>query len=133
MSTVRNFCCRSAYLRIAFRSGKVLRIGVSFWATIKNNGVNKNSKINQNFFLRQTLFSSTPFVPWIHAPLLSGSYLLHSILQHCHWYKNVTRFWKSVLMSLFMPQIFITKMRNGNHQSSLQWLQLVVHTLNYQK
>ena len=45
MSTVRNFCCRSAYLRIAFRigkvllriafrSGKVLRIGVSFWATI---------------------------------------------------------------------------------------------------
>ena len=46
MSTVRNFFCRSAYLRIAFRSGKVLciefrsgkvlRIGVSFWATIGN-------------------------------------------------------------------------------------------------
>ena len=44
MSTVRNFCCRSAYLRIAFRSGKVLRIGVSFWATIRINKLRLTSK-----------------------------------------------------------------------------------------
>ena len=41
-------------------------------------------------------------------------------------------FGKSVLMSHFTTQIFITKMRNGNFQSTQQWLQCVVHAFNYQ-
>ena len=42
-------------------------------------------------------------------------------------------FGKSVLMSHFTTQIFITKIRNGNFQSTWKWLQCVVPTLNYQK
>ena len=42
-------------------------------------------------------------------------------------------FGKSVLMSHFTTQIFITKMRNGIFQSTWKWLQCVVPTLNYQK
>ena len=37
---------------------------------------------------------------------------------------------KSILMSHFMPQIFITKMRNEDFQSPLQWLEFVVYTRN---
>ena len=42
-------------------------------------------------------------------------------------------FGKSVLMSHFTFQIFTTKIRNGDFQSSQKWLKFVVHTLNYQK
>ena len=49
--------------------------------------------------------------------------------QHYLWLD----FGKSVLMSHFTTQIFITKMRNGNFQSTWKWLQCVVPTLNYQK
>ena len=42
-------------------------------------------------------------------------------------------FGKSVLMSHFTTQMFITKIRNGNFQSTWKWLQCVVPTLNYQK
>jgi len=42
-------------------------------------------------------------------------------------------FGKSFQMSHFTTQIFITKMRNGNFQSTWKWLQCVAPTLNYQK
>ena len=49
------------------------------------------------------------------------------------WLNMWLDFGKSVLMSHFTTQIFITKMHNGNFQSTWKWLQCVVPTLNYQK
>ena len=42
-------------------------------------------------------------------------------------------FGKSVLMSHLTTQIFMTKFRRRDIQTTLQWLQFVVQTLNYQK
>ena len=42
-------------------------------------------------------------------------------------------FGKSVLMSHLATQIFMTKLRRRDIQTTLQWLQFVVQTLNYQK
>ena len=59
------------------------------------------------------------------------------VFRHFFWSLHYGYMWpdfgKSVLMSHLTTQIFMTKLRRRDIQTTLQWLQFVVQTLNYQK
>ena len=86
------------------------------------------------FLVRDTSVNQLGFkahkslVVYVHSGKGVGHYVIMRRILH---YVVVTGFWKISPNSHFTTHIFIDQIRNKDFQSTLHWLQFVVHTLNY--